>query len=463
MNYFETITKFLPEVVDQYFVEDSKTKILENGSKYIDVSFEEAGYVKIADVLLDGMSNYYRTQEQLSTSDLAGYSASAYDYNSHAAYAGNVQDGMRDGFAIGGTTIRWEIFKLQWCRGRQFRIDQISNEETAKVVTGHLVEEFHRLKVIPEVDACRFGIIADSASISLGNLVEETTNASSAVSEKITSANILSKFFAMRTWLVEHEVALEDLVWFVRPDVYAILVNSSDLTKYITQSDYKSEEGITIQVLKFNGVPIIEVPSSRFFTSVLVTDNGFQATSSSRSINYMMCSKKCIVPIRKIEYQKMYNEDMAGIAGFYGTMFNYLLYHGVVIPRNKLVGTFVSVDAADTAVGVRTNTLSVDLRPGSTSGYTKLNAYFTAPSGMRGVIVMRTAAQVEGNATASPAVPADPFVVGETLTLANETIVELNGQFQASANAGFYFALADHKGVVLAISKKVTVVAALIK
>ena len=61
-NYFETITKFLPEVVDQYFVQDSKTKILEKGSKYIDVSFEEAGYVKIADVLHDGLSNYYRTQ-----------------------------------------------------------------------------------------------------------------------------------------------------------------------------------------------------------------------------------------------------------------------------------------------------------------------------------------------------------------------------------------------------------------
>lgn len=439
-NYFETITKYLPEVVDQYFVEDSKTKILENGSKYIDVSFEESGYVRIADVLLDGLSNYYRTQEQLSTNELAGYSASAYGYNNYAAYAGNNADGMRDGFDIGGTSVRWEIFKLQWCRGRQFRIDHISNEETAKVVTGHLVEEFHRLKVIPEVDACRFGIIADSASATLGNLVTETVNTD------ITSANILSKFFNMRKWLVEHEVSLEDLVWFVSPDVYAILVNSSDLTKFITQGDYKSGD-ITIQVLRFNGVPIIEVPSSRFFTAVQVTNNGFQATANSKSINYMMCSKKCIVPIRKIEYQKMYDEEQAGLAGFYGTMFNYLLYHGVVIPRNKLVGTFVSVGAAGTALA-KTNVLSLDFRPGATTGNSRLNAYFTAPSGLRGTVVMAAT---------------DKYTIGGTVTIASETVVELNGEIAVSANDVKYFALVDYRGMVIAKSSAVTFTAAVIK
>lgn len=433
-NYFETITKFLPEVVDQYFVEDSKTKILENGSKYIDVKFEEAGYVKIADLLLDGLSNYFRTQEQLSTSELAGYSSTGYNYNEHAAYAGNVTAGMRDGFNIGGSTLKWEVFKLQWCRGRQFRIDHISNEETAKVVTGHLVEEFHRLKVIPEVDACRFGMIADSASVTLGNLVEEVVGEG----EDVTEDNILRKFFAMREWLVEHQVPLEELVWFVRPDVYSTICNSSQLTKYITQGDYKSQEGLTIQVLKFNGVPIIEVPSSRFFTDVLVNDNGFQATSRSKSINYIMCSKKCIVPIRKIEYQKMYDEDMSGLAGFYGTMFNYLIYHGVVIPRNKMVGCFVSVDPTASSGQVRTNTLALDFKPGSASGNTKLNAYFTAPSGLRGTLIYR---EVDSD---------NDFVIGETVTMADEDVLALGEELSVSENDTYHFALVDYRGMVIA-------------
>ena len=445
MNYFETITKFLPEVVDEYFVQDSKTKILENGSKFIDVNFNEAGYVKIADILMDGMSNYYRTQEQLSTSELAGYSSSAYNYANHAAYAANGGvTGMRDGFAIGGVTLRWEIFKLQWCRGRQFRIDHISNEETAKVVTGHLVEQFHRLKVIPEVDACRFGMIADTASVSLGNLVTEAIGSNAG---DINSSTILGKFFTMRTWLLEHEVPLEELVWFMTPEVYAILVNSSDLTKYITQSDYKSEEGITIQVLKFNGVPIIEVPSSRFFSDVQVTDNGFTTGSNSKAINYILCSRKCIVPIRKIEYQKMYDETMSGIAGFYGTMFNYLLYHGVVIPRNKLVGCFVSVGAAGSAA-TKTNVLSIDARSRA-SRYWLVKAFFTAPSGLRGQLVYAAT---------------DQFTVGSSVTIDGSTIkkLELGEEVDtgstAQADVSVYFALVDYRGICIAESGAVKVI-----
>ena len=445
MNYFETITKFLPEVVDQYFVEDSKTKILENGSKYIDVSFNEAGYVKIADILMDGMSNYFRTQEQLSTSELAGYSSTAYDYNQHAAYAGNVAEGMRDGFAIGGVSLKWEIFKLQWCRGRQFRIDHISNEETAKVVTGHLIEEFHRLKVIPEVDACRFGIIADSASRTLGNLVEEAIGSSDG---NINGDTILQKFFTMRTWLLEHEVPLEELVWFMTPEVYSILVNSDKLTKFITQGDYKSEEGLVLQVLKFNGVPIIEVPSSRFFTDVAVTDNGFLPGSASKAINYMMCSRKCIVPIRKIEYQKMYDETMSGIAGFYGTMMNYLLYHGVVIPRNKLVGTFVSV-SSNVAGSAKSGLLSIDARERA-SRYWVVKAYFTAPSGLRGTLVY--SASDSG------------FTLGEDVTVDESTIKslalgqEVDTGSTAVADVSVYFALVDYRGKCIAKSGAVKVI-----
>ena len=430
MNYFEVITKYLPTAVDEYFAQDSKSAILENGNKYIDVNFTEAGYVKIADFLLDGLSDYYKTQEEPRPASPAGY----------AAYAGNLGSGERDGFDIGGTTVRWEIFKLQWCRGRQFRIDHISNEESGKIVTGGLIEQFHRLKVIPEVDACRFSTIADSASASLGNLVTET------IGTDITAANVLSKFFAARKWLVEHEVPEEELVWFMNPEVYTMVMNSSELTRFITQEDYKSDAGLTFKVAKLNGVPIIEVPSSRFFNKIAVTRNGFEAGANSQRINYMICSKRCVVPVRKIEYTKLYDETMAGLAGFYGTMMNYLLYHGVVIPRNKLVGTFVSVGAAGTG-NANTNVLSVDVRPGAVTNAWKLNAYFTQPSGLRGTVVLSIS---------------NVFTVGQTVTITGDTdsdgnieaneIYELplDGQVVDATNSAYYFALVDYRGVCIA-------------
>lgn len=419
---YDVITKYLPDAVDEYFVAESKTVILEHGSKFIDVNFDEAGYVKIADFMLDGLSDYYKTQVEPRPNDPHGY----------AAYAGNLGDGQRDGFDIGGTTVRWEIFKLQWCRGRQFRIDHIANEETGKIVTGGLIEKFHKEKVIPEVDACRFGVIADSASATVGNLLTET------VGTDITESNILAKFFAARKWLVENEVPLEELVWFLSPDVYEILVNSDKLTKFITQADYRSDSGLTIQIKKFNDVPIIEVPSSRFFTHVETTRNGFQAGSASKAINHMMCSKKAVLPIRKIEYSKVYGEDLTGLAGFYGTMMNYLLYHGVVIPKNKMIGTYVSVGAANSAK-TKTNVLLVDLLEGDVSGATKLRNYFTRPSAMRGTVVYGSSAFTVG-------------AVVEDIDEENGPVsVALDSQFVAGAGVtSAYFALVDYRGVCIA-------------
>lgn len=441
---YDVITKFLPDAVDEYFVADSKTVILEHGSKFIDVNFDEAGYVKIADTLLDGLSNYYQTQIENDRYAPNVRPANPADF---AAYAGNLGSGQRDGFQIGGADVKWEIFRLQWCRGRQFRIDHIANEETGKVVTGGLIEKFHKEKVIPEVDACRLSVIANAASVTMGNLLTET------VGTDITEANILSKFFAARKWLVENEVPLEELVWFLSPDVYEILVNSEKLTKFITQADYKSDSGLTIQIKKFNDVPIIEVPSSRFFTNVLVTNNGFQAQSTSKVINHMMCSKKAVIPIRKIEHSKIYDESMSGLAGFYGTIFNYLLYHGVVIPKNKMIGTYVSVGGANSAA-TKTGVLLVDLQEGKDSGSTILRAHFTRPSALRGTVVYAPAATGEG-------VDPNPFTVGGAVTGIDEVggPVSVNdGDQFTSAETALYFALVDYRGICIARTGAVTLV-----
>ena len=437
---YDVITKYMPDAVDEYFVADSKTVILEHGSKFIDVNFNEAGYIKIANVLLDGLSDYYKTQTNPRPANPAGY----------AAYAGNLGSGDRDGFDIGGTDLKWEIFKLQWCRGRQFRIDHISNEETGKVVTGGLFEKFNREKVIPEVDACRFSVIADSASVTVGNLLTET------IGTDITESNILNKFFAARKWLVENEVPLEELVWFLSPDVYEILVNSEKLTKFITQEDYRSDSGLTISIKKFNDIPIIEVPSSRFFTKVQTTRNGYMPGEGSKAINHMMCSKKAVVPIRKLEVSKIYGEDQTGLVGFYGTMMNYLLYHGVVIPKNKMIGTYVSVGAAGTAAA-KTSLLLVDLQEGKDSGSTILRAHFTRPSALRGTVVF------SAPLTGSDVNP-DPFTVGQAVTGIDEGSgpISLQDGDQFTAGSGVttgYFALVDYRGICIAkVSGAVTLV-----
>lgn len=425
MNSFEVITKYLPQAVDKYFAAESKTAVLEQGSKFIDVNFNEAGYVKIASFLMDGLSDYYKTQGSVAPSNSADY----------AAYAGNVNAGQRDGFEIGGVSVKWEIFRLQYVRGKQFRIDYIENEETAGITIGNAIEEFNRVKVIPEVDATRFSIIADTTSVSLGNMVSET----------VAANQIISKFNGAFEWLTENEVPEEEQIIFVSPSVMTLIRNSTELTKFLTQGDYRAASGIDFTVEKYGGRPIIEVPSNRFFTNVLVTNNGYRPQTSSKVINYMVVSAKAVIPIRKLEWNKIYGPELSGIAGFHGYIINYLIYHGVVIPENKITGVYVSV--SETNASTKTALLRVSTKAGSAQYGWVMDRYFTNPAGLRGYIVYAYA---------------DSFTLGGDISsvgTAGENYFVCEKGVEQSAvvgNTTGYFALVDDSGKIIAVSGAVT-------
>ena len=425
MNSFEVITKYLPQAVDKYFAAESKTAVLEQGSKFIDVNFNEAGYVKIASFLMDGLSDYYKTQGSVAPSNSADY----------AAYAGNVNAGQRDGFEIGGVSVKWEIFRLQYVRGKQFRIDYIENEETAGITIGNAIEEFNRVKVIPEVDATRFSIIADTTSVSLGNMVSET----------VAANQIISKFNGAFEWLTENEVPEEEQIIFVSPSVMTLIRNSTELTKFLTQGDYRAASGIDFTVEKYGGRPIIEVPSNRFFTNVLVTNNGYRPQTSSKVINFMVVSAKAVIPIRKLEWNKIYGPELSGIAGFHGYIINYLIHHGVVIPENKITGVYVSV--SETNASTKTALLKVSTKAGSVQYGWVMDRYFTNPAGLRGYIVYAYANSftLGGDISSVGTAGEDYFVC--------EKGVE---QSAVVGNTTGYFALVDDSGKIIAVSGAVT-------
>lgn len=426
MNSFELIEKYLPQSIDKYFAHDSKSVLLEKGTKFIDVSFKETGYVKIASILMDGLSDYYQTQQNsVDFTNPAALRPSATEAPNYAAYAGNIADGSRDGFRIGGVDVSWEIFRLQWVRGKQFRIDYISNEETAGIIIGNALEEFHRVKVIPEVDVSRFSFIADQAAVSLGNMAVET----------VTAAGIISRFNAVFEWMFEMGVPSEEQVLFVNPAVMTAIRNSTELTKFLTQGDYRSEAGLDFTVTKYMGRPIVEVPSDRFFTNVLLTDNGYAATSASKVINFMCVSTKATVPVRKLEYEKIYGPELSGLAGFHGYIINYLLYHGIFVPRNKVPGVYVSVSEVDATT--KANLLRIQTRGTTGNGWMLVN-FFTNPAGLRGTLVY--------SATALGALGTEVTIDGTDVKA-----IYVNQQVTESAAAqAYYFGLVDASGKLIA-------------
>lgn len=426
MNSFEVITKYLPQSVDKYFAQESKTAVLEKGKKFIDVNFNETGYVKIANILMDGLSDYYQTQQN-STGFVnpAGARPSADDQADYAAYAGNTASGARDGFAIGGVDVKWEIFRLQWVRGKQFRIDYIANEETAGLIIGNALEEFHRLKVIPEVDVARFSFIADQTAVSLGNMAVETISANA----------IISKFNAVFAYMAEMGVPEGEQVIFVNPSVMALIRNTTELTKFLTQGDYRSEAGVTFNVEKYMGRPIIEVSSDRFFTQVLLTQNGYRPTANSKVINFMIVSTKATVPVRKLEYNKVYGPELSGLAGFHGYLINYLIYHGIFVPKNKLPAVYVSVSETDAST--KANLLRIHAKIVTGYNWTLVN-YFTNPAGLRGTLVY--SATTLGN-------------LGASITIDGTDVKAIdlgNIVTEAAASQAYYFGLVDATGKLIA-------------
>lgn len=401
-NVVEVAGKYLPKAIDRAFVTESKSAIFDNGSKFIDLNFKEVGYVKVARILLDGLSDYYRANGSLTGENRSNQP-------------------LKDGYHIGNTKIIWDIYKLDYDRGKQFQIDYLDNEETMGQLIANVGDQFAREKVIPEKDTVVFSTIASKARASLGNLVTGKT---------IAENKIISEFNSAYEWLTEHEVPSEEQVIFVNPNVMTLIQSTQEVTKYLGQTDFTRGD-ITFKINTYNGRPIIEVPSSRFYTDVELFDGGYRPKSTSKLINYMVCSKKAVIPIVKIE--KVQLIDREAVQDFDGYKLNIRISYGVIVPKNKVPGLYVSV--SNTAATAKANTLAVDITKSGSSHV--LNEYWSTPANLYGKIVHSTTA----------------FTIGTDGSSSSE--IHLGEPF-TKLGASEYYAILGADGKVMACSGQVT-------
>lgn len=405
MNSFAKLTKYMQNAVDTVFAAESKTAILENGTKFIDLNFKETGYVKILDILMDGLSDYHRVNN------------------------GNSQSGFtsvptQEGFKVGNATSKWVIYQLTQLRGKQFQIDYLDDEEQAGMIMGNLLTEFLRTRVVPEIDAYRFSTIVGHTHATLGNIV----------SGAIDANTIISKFNNGYQWLAENEVPEEDQVIFVNPAVMTLIRNTTELAKRLVVE--ASPKAVDLRISKYEGRDIIEVPSGRFFTDISINDNGFSPKVGSKVINFIICSKRCVVPIMKLEYSKIWSPEQ--VQEFHGYKINTLFYHDLIVPKNKLLGIYASVGTANATTVNSVLRLAISL---ASAGNYYIEGVYTAPAGILGRLVAKSTAFVLGATVSNPVVLAtgnDP-----------KTAVAISGEKS-------FFALIDQDNKVVAVSAEVT-------
>lgn len=224
---------------------------------------------------------------------------------------------------------------------------------------------------------------------------------------------------------------------FVNPSINALLQKSDKLTRFISQGDFKSERGIDFRLKAFDGRALVEVPQSRFMTEISLTDNGFAPSAGAKAINYMICSKRCVVPVVKLYKTKIFGPEVN--QDFDGYKVNVRLYHDCFIPKNKVIGSYVSVSTTEAkAVG---NVLNVALKKTSVADTYHLVAHYTQPAGKLGRVIWGTTA----------------FTLGATATSTQLNNVVADGaDFKVGASATKeYFALVDDNNTIIATSAEV--------
>lgn len=365
-NKIELIKKYGAEAIIKAIAAGAKSNILELNNKRVKIDVQGAGEVKLFILETDGLADYRRAR---GGDPKAG----------HTEFVAGESTGS--GYYVGGVTGRWESFKLAFDRGVQFRIDSMDDEEVDGLVMANLTTEFTKTKVIPEIDAIRFSRIAQYTNAPFGNRAVGT----------IAANTILTKFNAALTYQAEQEVESDSQAFFVSPTVMGLVRNTTELSRKLTQEEYRSESaGVTFTITKYEGRPIVEVPSSRFFTDIAVSaTNGFHPSATSKVINFLLVDITSVLPVVKVENLRVFSPEQ--VQDFDGYKINLRVYHDLFVPTLYRAANYAHVSEVVATSVVNVLRLVLNESAATNSAF-QINAFATRPAGLGGDIYYKKTA-----------------------------------------------------------------------
>lgn len=296
----DLVTKMLP-LIDEVYKKEAKSAILEAPSELVQQT-ADANVFKIAKLALMGLGDYSKTT----------------------------------GFPKGDVSLTWETHQFTNDRGRRFSLDRMDNVESFGLVAARMVGEFLRQYVVPEIDAYRFAKIASKA----GNIATAAT---------LTSSTAKSALDTAITTLQEKEVDDSRLIIFTTPTVAQLMSDN------ITRTTLNGENAINNVIESYNGIQIVRVPQTRFYTQITLADGqsssgantagGYSKTvTTGADINFIVMDKSASVNITKSVVAKMFTPDENQNKDAW--QFDYRLYHDSFVFDNKKAGIYLNAKAA---------------------------------------------------------------------------------------------------------------------
>jgi len=237
-----------------------------------------------------------------------------------------------NGFVRGAVTLSYETYKMTQDRGRTFSLDAMDVDESNFIANaGNVMGVFQSEHVIPEIDSYRYSKIFALAKAG-AKVTEGYTAAKATIVEKL-KADIQA---------IRNTVSLnEDLVIIMSPITAGILSDALENSRRIDIGNFKQGE-IDLTIKKFDGLPIIEVPSARLKTLYKKQDGktvgqeagGLVADTNAKDINWIITPKKAPIAVSKTDLTRIFNPMENQQANAW--KIDYRKYHDIWIPKQRL-------------------------------------------------------------------------------------------------------------------------------
>lgn len=229
-----------------------------------------------------------------------------------------------NGYPKGDVDLSWEVMKLTEERGKEFSIDRMDNEEALGKAFGTVTGEFMRLHVIPELDAYRFAKYASADGI--------LTTAGAV----LTKESIISAIDEAVKELNASEVPLEGRRLYINSNLQPLLNGA-------LSRQWGSDTAVNTMLANYNGMPIVYVPPTRFYTGITMNDGttewGYKKSEGAKDINFMIVYPKAILQAVKLSLPKIFSPDVNQDKDAW--KFQFRMYHDAIVYDNKAKGIYL--------------------------------------------------------------------------------------------------------------------------
>lgn len=241
-----------------------------------------------------------------------------------------LKDYDRDnGYKKGGVTLAYQTMDMKMDRGTSFLLDPMDIDETNFILSATTVAgEFQRTKVVPEVDAYRYSMIA---ALAKDYGTDYTADAATIWDALIDDIGI-----------VRDKVGdSEPLVVIISSRVKTQLEKLKGFDKTIGVAEF-TQGAVTTKVKTVNDCPLLSVPSDRMKTEYVFADGeadgqkngGFSATAEAQTINWIVLPKRAPIAVCKQDKMKIIDPDTYQNADAW--FMGYRKYHDLWIKESML-------------------------------------------------------------------------------------------------------------------------------